>query len=135
VLGFAAKPLCDIPEDNLEEMAETELIWLGLVGMLDAPGKEVKEAVLRCREAGIRPIMITGDHQLTAKAIATELGIAHPEDPILTGRDLQHITPKELEKLVSEVSVYARVAPEHKLQIVRALQNKRGICGHDGRWG
>ncbi|MEA5535570.1 cation-translocating P-type ATPase [Crocosphaera sp. XPORK-15E] len=125
VLGFASKPLSDIPEHDRGEMAETELIWLGLVGMLDAPRKEVKGAVLRCREAGIRPIMITGDHQLTAKAIATELGIAHPDDPILTGRDLQQITPTELGKLVSEVSVYARVSPEHKLQIVQALQ-KRG---------
>ncbi|MEA5508840.1 cation-translocating P-type ATPase [Crocosphaera sp. UHCC 0190] len=124
VLGFASKPLSDIPEHDRGEMAETGLIWLGLVGMLDAPRKEVKGAVLRCREAGIRPIMITGDHQLTAQAIATELGIAHPDDPILTGRDLQHITPSELGQLVSEVSVYARVAPEHKLQIVQALQNR-----------
>ena len=124
VLGFAAKPLSDMSDVHQQEMAETELIWLGLVGMIDAPRKEVKGAVLRCREAGIRPIMITGDHQLTAQAIATELGIAHPEDPILTGRDLQHITPTELGQLVSEVNVYARVAPEHKLQIVQALQNK-----------
>ncbi|GBF81840.1 cation-translocating P-type ATPase [Aphanothece sacrum] len=124
VLGFAYNSMAEIPDEALEENAETGLIWLGLVGMLDAPRKEVKGAVLLCRQAGIRPIMITGDHQLTAKAIATDLGIAQANDTILTGRDLQQMTPAELEQIVGSVSVYARVSPEHKLRIVQALQNR-----------
>ncbi len=124
VLGLAVKPLKEVPEDNGEEKAENGLIWLGLVAMVDAPRKEVKEAVLRCRKAGIRPIMITGDHRLTAKAIATDLGITQPHHPILTGQDLQGMSSSELRKAVSQVSVYARVTPEHKLKIVQALQDQ-----------
>ena len=85
VLGFAYKPILAKPPENSEEQSEQQLVWLGLVGMLDAPRPEVREAVRECREAGIRPVMITGDHQLTAKAIATDLGIASPEDKVLTG--------------------------------------------------
>lgn len=125
VLGFAYRPLAEIPEAGSEAQQEQRLVWLGLVGMLDAPRSEVKEAVLRCRSAGIRPIMITGDHQLTASAIATSLNIASPYDQILTGQELEKISPKELEAVVEQVSVYARVSPEHKLRIVQALQ-KRG---------
>ncbi len=124
VLGLGIKPLDEIPEDHDSETAENGLIWLGLVAMIDAPRKEVKQAVLSCRQAGIRPVMITGDHPLTAQAIATELGIAQPHDPILTGQELERMNSLELRKIVSEVSVYARVAPEHKLQIVQALQYK-----------
>jgi P-type Ca2+ transporter type 2C len=122
VLGFAYKPLDHIPTD--ENMAESNLIWLGLVGMLDAPRPEVKEAVKRCREAGIRPIMITGDHPLTAKAIALKLGIATSEDHILTGQELEKMSQPDLETEVSNVSIYARVSPEHKLRIVKALQKQ-----------
>ncbi|HEY9888690.1 MAG TPA: cation-transporting P-type ATPase, partial [Candidatus Obscuribacterales bacterium] len=123
VLGLAMKPLTRPLPSNLEP-EEQGLIWLGLVGMLDAPRPEVRAAVAACRQAGIRPIMITGDHQLTARAIATDLGIAQPDDTILTGRDLTHLSPAELEKTVPNVSVYARVAPEHKLRIVQALQKQ-----------
>ena len=122
VLGFAYKPLISIPEDA--NTAENKLIWLGLVGMLDAPRPEVKQAVKRCIQAGIRPIMITGDHQLTARAIALKLGIASEDDHILTGTELENITQKELEKEVNQVSIYARVSPEHKLRIVQALQKQ-----------
>lgn len=125
VLGFAYKPLTAIPEAGSDEIVERELIWLGLVGMLDAPRPEVKEAVATCREAGIRTIMITGDHQLTAQAIATQLGIAQKSDHLLTGRLLEHLSQSELEQEVEKVSIYARVSPEHKLRIVQALQ-KRG---------
>jgi Ca2+-transporting ATPase len=93
--------------------------------MLDAPRKEVKEAVALCRQAGIRPIMITGDHQLTAKAIASELGIAAPGERVITGKELEKMSQNDLEGEVDGVSVYARVSPEHKLRIVQALQ-KRG---------
>ncbi len=120
VLGFAHRSL---PDSNLDD-AEKELIWLGLVGMLDAPRPEVKIAVQQCKAAGIRTIMITGDHQLTAQAIAYDLGIAEPGEEILTGKDLQMLGQIELDRLVEHVSVYARVAPEHKLWIVHALQNQ-----------
>jgi Ca2+-transporting ATPase len=124
VLGFAYKPLGEIPPAGTEDTSEQDLIWLGLVGMLDAPRKEVKEAVLRCREAGIRPVMITGDHQLTASAIAQQLGIANPGDHLLTGQELQKLSNEDLEQEVEQVSVYARVSPEHKLRIVQALQRR-----------
>ncbi|BFM40022.1 cation-translocating P-type ATPase [Synechocystis sp. LKSZ1] len=120
VLGFAYRTL---PDGNLDE-AEKDLVWLGLVGMIDAPRPEVKLAVQQCLAAGIRPIMITGDHQLTAQAIAYDLGIAQPGTEILTGKDLEQIGQLELDRIVGDVSVYARVAPEHKLWIVHALQNQ-----------
>ncbi|GFE70772.1 cation-translocating P-type ATPase [Chroococcus sp. FPU101] len=124
VLGFAYRPVANIPDIETAEEAESQLVWLGLIGMLDAPRKEVREAVLRCREAGIRPIMITGDHQLTAKAIAYDLGIAQPSDLVLTGQELEKLSQTDLEKEVDHVSVYARVSPEHKLRIVQALQKQ-----------
>lgn len=124
VLGFAMKPLEASSTENLET-EEQNLIWLGLVGMLDAPRPEVRTAVAACRRAGIRPVMITGDHQLTAQVIAESLGIAQPGNAVLTGYDLTQLSTAELERTVPNVSVYARVAPEHKLRIVQALQ-KRG---------
>jgi P-type Ca2+ transporter type 2C len=125
VLGFAYKELPEVPLSGTETETERELIWLGLVGMLDAPRTEVKEAVRRCKSAGIRPIMITGDHQLTAMAIASKLDIANSGDRNLTGRELEAMSLEELQEVVDDVSVYARVSPEHKLRIVQALQ-KRG---------
>ncbi|VXD21149.1 putative calcium-transporting ATPase [Planktothrix serta PCC 8927] len=122
VLGFSSRSLTRLPEEGNEETAEQELVWLGLVGMLDAPRPEVREAVKRCREAGIRPVMITGDHQLTAKVIAQDLGIATSDALSLTGQELQKLSQTELEQQVEQVSVYARVSPEHKLRIVQALQ-------------
>ncbi|MHC5595213.1 MAG: cation-translocating P-type ATPase [Nostoc sp.] len=124
VLGFAYKPLAEIPPEGSDETSEQGLVWLGLVGMLDAPRPEVRAAVQECREAGIRPVMITGDHQLTARAIATDLGIAQEGDRVLTGQELQRMTDQELEQNVDLVSIYARVSPEHKLRIVQALQRR-----------
>ena len=124
VLGFAYKPILAKPPENSEEQYEQQLVWLGLVGMLDAPRPEVRAAVHECREAGIRPVMITGDHQLTAKAIATDLGIANADDKVLIGQELQRMSDAELEKNVDNVSIYARVSPEHKLRIVQALQRR-----------
>ncbi|HLP90251.1 MAG TPA: cation-translocating P-type ATPase [Nostocaceae cyanobacterium] len=124
VLGFAYKPLNEIPEEGDDETAEQNLVWLGLVGMLDAPRPEVRAAVEECRQAGIRPVMITGDHQLTARAIALDLGIAPADAQVLTGQQLQQMTDQELEEKVDLVSIYARVAPEHKLKIVQALQRR-----------
>lgn len=124
VLGFAYKPLDAKPPQGSDETTEHDLIWLGLVGMLDAPRPEVRDAVARCRDAGIRAIMITGDHQLTAQAIAQDLGIAKEGDRVLSGQQLQHLSQAELEQEVDHVSIYARVSPEHKLRIVQALQNR-----------
>jgi P-type Ca2+ transporter type 2C len=125
VLGFAYKPMTEVPTAEAEAQSEQELIWLGLIAMLDAPRIEVKDAVNRCKQAGIRPVMITGDHPLTAMAIAEKLDIANFSDRAITGRELEVMTAEELEQIVEKVSVYARVAPEHKLRIVQALQ-KRG---------
>ncbi|MEH2275429.1 MAG: cation-translocating P-type ATPase [Nostoc sp.] len=124
VLGFAYKPLAQIPPEGSDEVFEQDLVWLGLVGMLDAPRPEVRLAVQECRDAGIRPVMITGDHQLTARAIATDLGIAQEGDRLLTGQELQRMSDQELEQNVDLVSIYARVSPEHKLRIVQALQRR-----------
>ncbi|WP_375498435.1 cation-translocating P-type ATPase [uncultured Nostoc sp.] len=132
VLGFAYKPLAEIPPEGSDEISEQGLVWLGLVGMLDAPRPEVRAAVQECRDAGIRPVMITGDHQLTARAIATDLGIAQEGDAsgnpsgvrLLTGQELQRMSDEELEQNVDLVSIYARVSPEHKLRIVQALQRR-----------
>ncbi len=124
VLGFAYKPLTEVPPENSDEASEQQLVWLGLVGMLDAPRPEVRAAVQECRDAGIRPVMITGDHQLTARAIATDLGIAKEGDRVLVGQELQRMSDQELEQNVDLVSIYARVAPEHKLRIVQALQRR-----------
>jgi P-type Ca2+ transporter type 2C len=124
VLGFAYRPTFRLPEGDFSENEEQHLIWVGLVGMLDAPRPEVRLAVQRCREAGIRAVMITGDHQLTAKAIAENLGISLAGDRVLVGRELEQLSQLELEQQVEQVSVYARVSPEHKLRIVQALQTK-----------
>ncbi|EAZ93050.1 ATPase, E1-E2 type [Crocosphaera chwakensis CCY0110] len=132
VLGFAYKPLKQIPDATEGDEAEQGLIWLGLVGMMDAPRPEVKTAVEKCRAAGIRPIMITGDHQLTAQAIAQQLGIVQPEDHVLTGRELERISQSQLEQEVETVSVYARVSPEHKLRIVQALQKRNKFVAMTG---
>lgn len=132
VLGFALKPLDAIPAEGADEASEQGLIWLGLVDMLDAPRPEVRDAVARCRTAGIRPVMITGDHQLTAQAIAEDLGISKPGAPVLTGRDLEKLSPEEMEDRVEKVNIYARVAPEHKLRIVQALQRRGKIVAMTG---
>mgnify|MGYP000373750013 FL=1 len=124
VLGFAYKPLTDVPTEASEDVSEQDLVWLGLVGMLDAPRPEVRDAVKECRQAGIRPVMITGDHQLTARAIAVDLGIADAYARVLTGQELQRMSDTELEEQVDLVSIYARVSPEHKLRIVQALQRR-----------
>ncbi|MBD2296158.1 cation-translocating P-type ATPase [Anabaena sphaerica FACHB-251] len=124
VLGFAYKPLTEVPPEASEDTSEQDLVWLGLVGMLDAPRPEVRAAVEECRQAGIRPIMITGDHQLTARAIAVDLGIADADARVLTGQELQRMSDTEIEEQVDLVSIYARVSPEHKLRIVQALQRR-----------
>jgi Ca2+-transporting ATPase len=131
VLGVACKSQDVLPEEDHEEELEKELIFVGLVGMIDPARPEVKEAVATCKTAGIRPIMITGDHPLTARYIAEELGIAD-NGSILTGQDLAGMTLEDLEEVVADVSVYARVSPEHKLKIVESLQNRGQIAAMTG---
>lgn len=128
VLGLAARP---VSQPTAHLALETDLIFVGLVGMMDPPRPEVKQAVQIARTAGIRPVMITGDHPLTAVAIARELGIAQ-NDRVLTGQDLNQLTEADLERTVDEVSVYARVSPEHKLKIVGALQSRGHIVAMTG---
>ena len=112
-------------------VAEQELTLLCLVGIIDPPRAEVRDAVATCRSAGIRPVMITGDHPLTAKAIATDLGIT-TTDRVLTGGDLDRLSEAEFEAAVSEVSVFARVSPEHKLRIVELLQKQGQVVAMTG---
>ena len=130
VLGLAYRWLDALPNDL--ETSEEHCVWLGLVGMLDAPRPEVRKAVKRCRKAGIRPVMITGDHPLTARAIATDLGIAASDALVLSGRELATFDETDLANRVHEVNVYARVAPEHKLRIVKTLQQQGGIIAMTG---
>lgn len=112
--------------------AESELVFLGLFGMKDPPRREVKRAVAQCRRAGIRPIMITGDHALTACAIAREVGIAAPGDQAVEGRQIEKMSEAELRETVKNTGVFARVSPHHKLRIVEALRKNGNIVAMTG---
>ncbi|MCX8129091.1 MAG: calcium-translocating P-type ATPase, SERCA-type [Clostridia bacterium] len=112
--------------------ADRDLIFVGLVGMIDPPRKEVIEAVQKCKMAGIKPVMITGDHKITATAIAKELRIYSDGDKVLTGAELEQLDENRLGKLAEEVSVYARVSPKHKLMIVKALKKLGHIVAMTG---
>ena len=111
---------------------ETDLIFAGLVGMIDPPREEVKEAVRRCRGAGIRPVMITGDHPETALAIARELHIAGDDDRVVTGQELNALSDEELKVQVDQIAVYARVSAEHKLRVVNAWKQRGQIVAMTG---
>jgi Ca2+-transporting ATPase len=130
VLGVGFRLLNSIPE-IIETDLEQNITIVGLFGMIDPPRNEVKDAVATCRAAGIRPVMITGDHPLTAIEIARQLGITD-NGRALTGVEIESLTFDELKNVVDEVSVFARVAPEHKLRIVRALQEKGHIVSMTG---
>jgi Ca2+-transporting ATPase len=131
VLAVAARLLDNLPEKVEATQVEHDLVMVGLVGMIDPARAEVKDAVATCRTAGIRPVMITGDHPLTASYIARELGISS-NGGVVTGAMLEDMTPEELEQNVFNHSVYARVSPEHKLRIVQALQNRGEIAAMTG---
>ncbi len=126
-----------VGRENLGEIkgikdAEKELIFIGLMAMIDPPRKEAIESVKTCLRAGIHPIMITGDYSLTAKAIATEIGIYHSGDRIIAGDDLEKMSQSELEEAVENTTIFARVSPRHKRRIVRALQKKNQVVAMTG---
>jgi Ca2+-transporting ATPase len=123
VLAAAQKPLSALPEEFTPEKLETGLTFLGLAGMIDPVREEAAEAVRECRRAGIRPVMITGDHRDTAAAIAAQIGIVQSGEPVMTGSELDRLSDEELKKIVPRCGAYARVQPEHKVRIVRALKD------------
>jgi Ca2+-transporting ATPase len=129
VMGFAYR---QVPENIVPENAEREMVFAGLMGMRDPPREEVKVAIATCTDAGIRTVMITGDHKTTAFAIAREIGIYREGDLVLTGTELDALGDKEFEDMVEKVSVYARVYPEHKLKVVNALKKKGYIVAMTG---
>ena len=132
VLAIAYKKIDEVPENPTSEDLENGLTFMGLVGMIDPPRPEAKEAVAVCRRAGIKPVMITGDHVVTASAIAKELGILLPGDRAITGAELDAMTDSELDAQVESISVYARVSPENKIRIVKAWQRKGQVVSMTG---
>lgn len=132
VLAIANKELADIPADVNAETIERDLTFIGLLGMIDPARPEVIEAIKKCRTAGIRPVMITGDHKVTAVAIAEEIGLFNEGDKALTGSELEKISDEDLSRDVHKYSVYARVAPEHKVRIVKAWQSHGEVVSMTG---
>ncbi|MDO5677176.1 MAG: cation-translocating P-type ATPase [Propionibacteriaceae bacterium] len=134
-LGVAWRPADDEDPDSFDESAEHDLVWVGVVGIIDPPREEAAQAIVEAQGASIKTVMITGDHPVTAARIAADLGIAGKIEGlprVVTGRDLQGLTDDELTQVVRETNVYARVSPEHKLRIVDALQADKQIVSMTG---
>jgi Ca2+-transporting ATPase len=131
VLGFAYRE-CPDPIESTEEHLERHMVFVGLAGMMDPPREEAIEAIGVCKQVGIKSIMITGDHRLTAVAIAKEMGIYKDGDLVLTGEELESISEEELEKIVDKITVYARVSPMDKLKIVKAWKAKGEVVAMTG---
>ena len=132
VLAMGYKELDHEPTDEEMKDIENDLIYIGMVGMIDPPREEVKLAVQKCKTAGIKTVMITGDHKITAVAIAKALGILEKEDEAITGAELEEMSDEELTKNIRKYSVYARVSPEHKVRIVKAWQANGEIVAMTG---
>ncbi len=132
VLAFAAKETKALTWAQQEETLEQDLIFLGLVGMIDPPRKDALQAVQQCHQAGIRAVMITGDHKATAEAIAGQLAICQADDMVITGSELDELSDKKLAKIIDKITVFARVTPEHKLRIVNALKAKGHVVAMTG---
>jgi Ca2+-transporting ATPase len=132
VLAMGYKKLDILPSKIEHETLENDLIFAGMVGMIDPPRPEVKTAVLKCRHAGIKPVMITGDHLITAIAIAKQLDILQKHELAITGSEVEKMTDTELREKVRHISVYARVSPEHKVRIVKAFQANGDIVAMTG---
>jgi Ca2+-transporting ATPase len=133
-LGLALRliPRAEYERGSFDDHIEEDLVFLGLVGMIDPPRAEAKEAVARAQAAGIRSLMITGDHPVTARVIAAELGIAQRDARVATGTEIEQASDAELDEIVRDTSVYARVNPKHKLRIVEALQRQGAIVAMTG---
>ena len=132
VLGFAYKEVDKVPTNEEMKDIESHLTYVGMVGMIDPPREEAKQAVEKCKTAGIKTVMITGDHKITATAIAKQLGILEDESEAITGSELEKMSDEDLIKNIRKYSVYARVAPEHKVRIVRAWQANGEIVAMTG---
>jgi P-type Ca2+ transporter type 2C len=133
VLAYAVRHFPVLPDKSNAGEIESSLMLLGIAGLMDPPREEVNRAIQQCKEAGIIPVMITGDHQLTARAIAKQLGIISSEnDIVLNGSELTKISPSDFENIVEKVRVYARVTPEQKLKIISALQNRNHYVAMTG---
>jgi Ca2+-transporting ATPase len=132
VLAVAYKELPNAYKEYTPEKVENNLVFVGLVGMLDPPREEAISAVQKCKKAGIKVVMITGDNEFTANAIAKELGLLEGDGKTLTGAELEDMSDAQLDKIVQEVNVYARVSPEHKLRIVNSLKKKNHIVAMTG---
>lgn len=132
VLAMAYKRVDKVPTRNEMNNLESELVYIGMVGMIDPARPEAKEAVEKCKTAGIKPVMITGDHKVTAMAIAKDIGILENESEAITGSELEKMPQEELEKNVKNYSVYARVSPEHKVRIVKAWQSQGEVVAMTG---
>ncbi len=132
VLAVGCKEIDTISDSPTPEELENNLVFMGLVGMIDPPRPEAKVAVATCRRAGIKPVMITGDHVVTASAIARELGILNDGDMAITGTELDEMSDTELDEVIEKISVYARVSPENKIRIVKAWQKKGQVVAMTG---
>ena len=132
VLAIGYKTISELPVAFTPATIENDFIFLGMVGMIDPPREEAKEAVRRCKEAGIKPVMITGDHKITATAIAKSLGIITTGDCVLTGTDVEMMSDGQLKEMAGNVAVFARVAPEHKVRIVNAFQSSGNVVAMTG---
>ena len=132
VLAYAYKIIDSLPKDLTNENLENEMILAGIVGLIDSPREEVKAAIAICKTAGIKVVMITGDHPATAKAIAKEIGILEPNDLTLTGVELQQLDEETFKNQVEQIGVYARVSPDQKLRILRTLQSKQHFAAMTG---
>ncbi|GMK43105.1 calcium-translocating P-type ATPase, SERCA-type [Paenibacillus glycanilyticus] len=132
VLGLAYRDIRSGEATETESDVECQLVFVGLTGMIDPPRREVRDAIATCRRAGIKTVMITGDHQLTAEAIAHQLGIMPRDGVALSGSQLENMTDDQLDKHVDNIYVYARVSPEHKLRIVKSLQRKGHVVAMTG---
>ena len=132
VLAVAYLDTSSLPSKIISENIENNLVFVGLIGMIDPPRAGVKEAIITCKKAGIKTVMITGDHILTAKAIAKDLGILANSDLAITGEELDKIPEKTLRKNILKYSVFARVSPEHKVKIVKAYQSTGAIVAMTG---
>jgi P-type Ca2+ transporter type 2C len=132
VLAYGYKILNELPAEMSPEIIEKELHFAGLIGMIDPPREEISESIRECKQAGIQPVMITGDHKETAAAIAREIGILGEQDLVVTGTELSRFSESEMDDKVERIKVYARVSPQQKLDIVRALQKKQHFVAMTG---